>query len=377
MRLLFYFLPFSITFLFINCSSSGTRITRELSVDKASQLIKRDSSYVDLIQLVELLKMDYENSSNNLIWKSKYKNLSYNQIQKYVNRINDSNWVDRTIEKAERAYERYTESLLKDNKPWMFEHFKNLSIEDNNPADYFDIELVDVRNSRGWYGCRADYSVFQVIPLQDTITEIEFRFYAKNLDGRFITFDGVIKTEISDTIEISLTTGERFDDLYCSGNTILPIDEIKSSAEFTFLKEKVMTKSGDTILFPDPVINNQKYLKELKSIQETLIYDSGLERLTIDEYKLSRYNSPKEITTTHSWWKWYHAVADNQLTDDEIYFILDPKESYEFEEDYLENELKKYQPLAHEFFNELKEDRDYHTMLNRYVAMQYVNNYQD
>ncbi len=366
-----------IAILFFNCSISDSKITDKLTVEKTSRLIKKDSSYVDLIRLVELIKINQAESPNNTIWKSKYKNLTYGQIRKYVNRINDKTWTNRIIKKSERAYENYTESLLKNNKPLMIKNMESLNIKENNPSDYIDIQIVDVTNSRGWYGCKADYTVFQFIPLQDTIAEVKFRLYAKDQYSRFITYDGAIKTEISDTIEILKNTGDDFHDLYCSNNTTSPIDEIKSLAEFTFLKQSVITKSGDTIFMPDPVINNQKYLTELKKVEETMIYDSARERLTIDDFKLSQYNSPKEITTTHSWWKWYYAIADNQLTDDEIYFILDPKDLKEYKDEYIESELKKYKPLAHEFYNELKEDSGYSALLNRYVGMQYLSNFQN
>ncbi len=129
--------------LLISCSQSKS-VNEELSLDEIASMVKKDSLYATVIEQAELNRKIL---AQDVVKKSKYNDLTYDEYYKYLKTITDSSFNQVVLELAKENEARYRERILSEHKGAIdstLAEFKK-QIDKMDPSRFFKLKFEELK----------------------------------------------------------------------------------------------------------------------------------------------------------------------------------------------------------------------------------------
>ena len=166
-----------LTVLIISSCTDQKSITEQLNLKEVSGLIEKDSLYESIIEEIEGIR---GRLNNNLVLRSKFKDLSYSEYLAYKKATTDTTFEKGIIKQYDKEFNSMMDSLLDkykepiDNKLTSYRK----QIDKYSPSSYLKVEFSSI--DKDYYSSMnrvSDvYVKFQIIPLRGAIQGGSFRY---------------------------------------------------------------------------------------------------------------------------------------------------------------------------------------------------------
>jgi len=162
--------------LIASCTKQKS-VTEQLELKEVSSLIKQDTLYETIIQKVETVREVFD---NDLVLKSKFKDLTYRDFLEYNNKLADTTFQQSLYDKIEKEFNSQMDSLLKKYKKPIDEKmsFYREQLEKYSPLKFFSVSFVGI--DKEYYSSMREVRnvnvKFKITPLQGAIQGGSFRY---------------------------------------------------------------------------------------------------------------------------------------------------------------------------------------------------------